>query len=85
LEDRLGVKLLLRTTRKVTLTEAGTALLERARSVLSELEDAENAARGADGLSGVLRVATPGHFRSTRDCSPGWARSSTHTPRCESS
>jgi DNA-binding transcriptional LysR family regulator len=69
LEDRLGVKLLLRTTRKVTLTEAGTALLERARSVLSELEDAENAARGADGLSGVLRVATPVTF-GAREIAP---------------
>jgi DNA-binding transcriptional LysR family regulator len=69
LEERLGVKLLLRTTRKVTPTEAGTALLDRARSVLSELEDAENAARGADGLSGVLRIATPVTF-GAREIAP---------------
>jgi len=69
LEDRLGVKLLLRTTRKVTPTEAGTALLDRARTVLSELEDAENAARGADGLSGVLRIATPVTF-GAREIAP---------------
>lgn len=62
LEARLGVKLLLRTTRKVTPTEAGAALLERGRAALSELDDAESAARGASGLSGVLRVATPVTF-----------------------
>lgn len=69
LEDRLGVKLLMRTTRKVTPTEAGTALLDRARTALAELEDAENAARGADGLSGVLRVATPVTF-GAREIAP---------------
>ncbi|MFM9978502.1 MAG: LysR family transcriptional regulator [Sphingomonadaceae bacterium] len=69
LEDRLDVKLLMRTTRKVTPTEAGTALLHRARDVLSELEDAENAARGADGLSGVLRIATPVTF-GAREIAP---------------
>lgn len=69
MEDRLGVKLLMRTTRKVTPTEAGTALLDRARTVLSELEDAENAARGADGLSGILRVATPVTF-GAREIAP---------------
>jgi len=69
LEDRLGVKLLMRTTRKVTPTEAGAGLLDRARGVLAELEDAENAARGADGLSGVLRVATPVTF-GAREIAP---------------
>jgi DNA-binding transcriptional LysR family regulator len=62
LEARLGVKLFLRTTRKVTLTEAGAALLRRARDALAEIEDAENAARGADRLVGLLRVATPVTF-----------------------
>lgn len=62
LEARLGVRLLVRTTRKVVTTDAGDALLERARAALSELEDAENAARGAESLSGTLRVATPVTF-----------------------
>lgn len=62
MEARLGVKLLTRTTRKVVLTDAGTALLERARTALAEVEEAENAARGADALSGTLRVATPVTF-----------------------
>lgn len=69
LEARLGVKLLMRTTRKVAPTEAGAALLERARIVLSELEEAEGAARGADSFSGVLRVATPVTF-GAREITP---------------
>jgi DNA-binding transcriptional LysR family regulator len=62
LEARLGVKLLLRTTRKVTATDAGGAFLERARQILGDLDDAEDAARGIDSLHGVLRVAMPGAF-----------------------
>ena len=62
LEDRLGVRLLLRTTRRVSLTEAGSAYLERARGVLAELGEAAAAARGAGGLQGVLRVALPVTF-----------------------
>lgn len=69
LEARLGVKLLMRTTRKVAPTEAGAALLARARLVLSELEEAEGAARGADSLTGVLRVATPVTF-GAREIAP---------------
>jgi DNA-binding transcriptional LysR family regulator len=59
LERRLGVKLLTRTTRQLAATEAGEALLTRAREALAEIDEAENAARGADRLSGVLRVALP--------------------------
>jgi DNA-binding transcriptional LysR family regulator len=59
LENRLGVKLLLRTTRHVALTEAGAAFLERARQAAADLEDAEDAARGIDSLRGTLRLAVP--------------------------
>ena len=62
LEARLGVKLLLRTTRHVTPTDAGRVFLERARQILGDLDNAENAARGADGLRGTLRVALSGAF-----------------------
>ncbi|MCK7543480.1 LysR family transcriptional regulator [Marinobacter bryozoorum] len=41
LEARLGVKLLHRTTRKLTLTDAGTEFLESCRSILQELDEAE--------------------------------------------
>ncbi len=59
LEHRLGVKLLVRTTRQVSATDAGEALLARARDALLAIDEAEGAARGADHLSGVLRVALP--------------------------
>jgi DNA-binding transcriptional LysR family regulator len=42
LEDRLGARLLQRTTRQVTLTDAGSRYLERVRRVLADLEEAED-------------------------------------------
>jgi DNA-binding transcriptional LysR family regulator len=62
LEARLGVKLLLRTTRRVAPTDTGLVFLQRARQILGDLDDAENAARGADSLRGTLRVALSGAF-----------------------
>lgn len=59
LEERLGVKLLLRTTRALALTEAGLVFLERARQARAELEEAEDAARGIDSLRGTIRLAVP--------------------------
>jgi DNA-binding transcriptional LysR family regulator len=59
LESRLGVKLLIRTTRQISTTDAGQALLGRAREAVAAIDDAENAARGADHLSGLLRVSLP--------------------------
>lgn len=59
LEARLGVKLLLRTTRHVALTEAGAVFLESARQAAADLEDAEDAARGIDSLRGTIRLAVP--------------------------
>ncbi|MDH2345824.1 LysR family transcriptional regulator [Bradyrhizobium sp. SSUT77] len=59
LEARLGVKLLLRTTRSITVTDAGALFLTRAREVLADIEDAEDAARGVDSLRGTLRISMP--------------------------
>ena len=59
LEARLGVKLLLRTTRQITVTDAGALFLDRAREILTEVEDAEDAARGLDSLRGTIRLAIP--------------------------
>jgi DNA-binding transcriptional LysR family regulator len=59
LETRLGVKLLLRTTRRITATDAGALFLTRAREVLSDIEDAEDAARGIDSLRGTIRITMP--------------------------
>ncbi|HEY1781837.1 MAG TPA: LysR family transcriptional regulator [Roseiarcus sp.] len=66
LERRLGVKLLVRTTRQVSPTDAGEALLGRARDAMLAVDDAESAARGADRLSGVLRVALPPEYAVRR-------------------
>ncbi|MFJ4196596.1 LysR family transcriptional regulator [Pseudomonas sp. NPDC089534] len=58
LEARLAVRLLLRSTRGLTPTEAGLAYFERAKRTLEEADEADNAARGsASGLSGNLRVS----------------------------
>ena len=58
LEDRIGVRLLLRSTRRLTLTEAGHAFYERARRSVEEAEEADQAARGVgSALSGRLRVS----------------------------
>jgi DNA-binding transcriptional LysR family regulator len=59
LEARLGTTLLLRTTRSISLTDAGTLYLERARYLLAEMEEADQATRGIDSLHGVLRIAMP--------------------------
>jgi DNA-binding transcriptional LysR family regulator len=57
LEQRLGARLLLRTTRRVRATEAGQRYLESARRALAELEDAHASASGDSGMRGSLRVA----------------------------
>ena len=46
LEDRLGVKLLTRTTRYVRVTDAGNRYLDDARRIIGELDEAEEAAAG---------------------------------------
>jgi DNA-binding transcriptional LysR family regulator len=65
LEDYLGVKLLARSTRGLTPTEAGLSYLGRARRAVEEAEEAEVAARGAGtGLKGRLRVCAAVTFAS---------------------
>jgi DNA-binding transcriptional LysR family regulator len=57
LEDRLGVRLLLRSTHGLTPTEAGRNFFDRAKRSIDEAEEAELAARGvAAALSGRLRI-----------------------------
>src|SRR5215472_4456360 len=59
LETRLGVTLLLRSTRRITVTDAGNLFLDRAREILADVEDAEDAARGLDSLRGTIRLVVP--------------------------
>jgi DNA-binding transcriptional LysR family regulator len=60
LEQRLGARLLRRTTRSLTITDAGEALYRQARIALDAVKDAEASVRGGDGaVRGNLRVALP--------------------------
>lgn len=59
LEERLGVRLLNRTTRNVSLTEAGREYYERCVQILSEIENAEEAAQVLQSKPrGILRLNT---------------------------
>ena len=62
LEREIGVALFVRTTRAVTLTDAGLDFLARIESVLAELDEAEYAARGTGELRGVLRIGLGTNF-----------------------
>ncbi|MFK4446967.1 DNA-binding transcriptional LysR family regulator [Caballeronia udeis] len=67
LETRLGVRLFVRTTRQIRLTDAGRRYFEQCRQVLSLLADAEREATGQQTTpTGVLRISMPtpyGHYR----------------------
>jgi DNA-binding transcriptional LysR family regulator len=65
LEERLGVKLLLRSTRGLTPTEAGESFYQRAKRAIEEADEADLAARGAGAnFSGRLRVSAAAVFAS---------------------
>ncbi len=66
LENRLGARLLNRTTRDVSLTDTGRAYLERARHLLDEFEALEGSVRDQGGPSGLLRVSAPVSFGATQ-------------------
>lgn len=63
LEERLGVKLLVRTTRKLTLTHEGSAFLEDCQRVLSDVANMEaSVSAGGVKASGHLRITAPAGF-----------------------
>lgn len=63
LEQRLGVKLMLRTTRRLTLTHEGSAFLEDCQRLLADLSDAEaSVSAGGVKASGYLRTTSPAGF-----------------------
>lgn len=63
LEDRLGTRLLQRTTRQIALTEAGKGFYERVVAILASVEEAESfVTRRSAMASGVLKIAAPTSF-----------------------
>lgn len=67
LEERLGVRLFVRTTRQIRLTDAGQVYFNQCRQALDQLVDAEREITGGQSApSGVLRISMPtpyGHYR----------------------
>ncbi len=60
LEKRLGVQLMQRTTRKLSLTDTGEHFYQRAQNLLADLSDAEQMVSEAQcGLSGRIKLAAP--------------------------
>ena len=63
LEERLGVKLLVRTTRRITLTHEGSAFLEDCQRLLADFANAEaSVSAGGVKASGHLRITAPAGF-----------------------
>jgi DNA-binding transcriptional LysR family regulator len=63
LEARLGVKLMVRTTRRITLTHEGSAFLEDCQRLIADFNSAEaSVSAGGVKASGHVRVTAPGGF-----------------------
>jgi DNA-binding transcriptional LysR family regulator len=62
LEKEIGASLFTRSTRALTLTEAGAQYLARVEPVLAALDEADYAARGTGELRGTVRVAASSSF-----------------------
>jgi DNA-binding transcriptional LysR family regulator len=63
LEDRLGARLLHRTTRKVSLTEVGKAYYDRCVQILADIEQADDIAGASQSMPrGTLRIYTATHI-----------------------
>lgn len=63
IEERLGTRLLIRTTRRIALTDVGAVFCHRARTILAALDDAERAVSETSGKPrGTLSIACPAAF-----------------------
>ena len=63
LEDRLGVRLLNRTTRRVSVTEVGAAYYERCKRIIADVDEAEVAvSRAHTAPRGLLKITAPSTF-----------------------
>ena len=71
LEERLGVQLLRRTTRRLSLTDTGQSFYEHSARILADLDEAESAVLQEHGeLRGTLRIALPLSFGVHHMCRP---------------
>lgn len=67
LEERLGARLLIRTTRKLSTTEAGQAFYLSAIKILQDLQEAEQVVSNqAEELRGLIRLAAPMSYPTIR-------------------
>lgn len=72
LETRLGIRLLHRTTRKLSLTEEGEIFYQRCKDILETIESAENEITShTDDVSGLIRINAPFSF-GIRKLAPLW-------------
>ncbi|BBK29568.1 LysR family transcriptional regulator [Stella humosa] len=80
LEDRLGVRLLQRTTRRLNLTEVGRAYFDRSRDIIHQLSEAEEAASALQSMPrGTLRLNCSTGF-GVRHLAPALAAFQTQYP-----
>ena len=81
LESRLGVRLLHRTTRRLSLTDEGQAFHARCRELLSEVEEAESEVTSRSAAaSGLVRVNAPVTF-GIKHLAPLWGEFMAMNPR----
>lgn len=83
LEDRLGVRLLHRTTRRLSLTDEGRQFYHQAKEVLAMMDEAEDAvSSAAPEPSGILRINAPVSF-GVLHLAPVWANFMKAYPKVE--
>ncbi|MFT4190676.1 MAG: LysR family transcriptional regulator [Comamonas sp.] len=80
LEQRLGVRLLQRTTRRLSLTDEGRTFYRRAKEVLAQLDEAEAEVKPSGEPTGTLRVNVPVSF-GIRHLAPLWGAFMQRYPR----
>jgi len=83
LEKRLGARLLQRTTRRLSITEAGRAYYDRCKQIMAELDEADSAVGAVTGNAvGKLRINAPVSF-GIRHLSPLWGQFMQRYPQVE--
>ena len=81
LEQRLGVRLMQRTTRKLSLTQEGEVFLARCRDILASIEESEaELSTRAASASGLLKLSVPVSF-ATKHLAPLWSDFLAANPR----